>query len=111
MRRINEELEEEIDGPKPRKPTSMERLQTRRVMVRDKGNWKEVEQVEMSMSWKQSVRSAARKRNNQRNKEIKQHIACRLKGPWCKRDPPSDDESHGDRALPAYEAVSAAITS
>ena len=36
--RINEELDEELNGPKPWKPTSMERYQTRCVMVHDKGD-------------------------------------------------------------------------
>ena len=59
VRRINEELGEELNGPKPRKPTSMERLQARRVMAHDKGDYGEVEQIEKSINWKQNVRSAA----------------------------------------------------
>ena len=41
VRRINQELEEEENGPKPRKPTSIERLQARRVMAHDKGDWED----------------------------------------------------------------------
>ena len=60
--RINEELDEELNVPKSRETTSMERLQACRVMAHDKGDWEELEQVEKSIKWKQSVHSAARKR-------------------------------------------------
>ena len=107
VRRINKELDEEENGPKPRKPTSMERLQARRVMAHDKGNYQEVEQIEKSITWKQSVRSAARKRRNARKRALKEYVACKEKGPWRKRDPPSDEE-HGECARPARGAASAA---
>ena len=111
MRRINEEHEEEVNGPKPRNPTSMELLQARSVIAHEKGSWKEVKQVERIISWKQSVCSATRKHKNQRKKDMRQCIAGKLRKPWRKRDPPSDDESRGGGALPAYEVASATNTS
>ena len=110
-RRINEELDQEINGPKTWKLTSMKRLQARHVMAQDSGDWNEVEQVKKSTIWKQSVRSAARKRKSSRKKEMKQYIACKESGPWRKRDPPSDDESCGKCARQAHWAASAASTS
>ena len=68
VRRINDELEEQVNVAKPRKSTSMERLQASRAMAHDKGNWKEVKQVEKSISRKQSVHSAARKRESKGKK-------------------------------------------
>ena len=79
-------------GTKPRKSTSMERLQARRVMAHDKSNYGEVERIEKSINWKQSVHSAARKRKNARKKELNTHISRQQKGPWRKSDPQSDDE-------------------
>ena len=92
--RINEEHDEELNGPKPRKPTSMEHLQARRVMAHDKRDWKELKQAEKSISWKQSVRSASRKRKNARKRRLSAHIARQQKVPWRKPDPPSGDDSH-----------------
>ena len=65
------------------------------MMANDNGDYGKVEQIEKSINWKQSVCSAARKRKNARNKDMKQCVANKEKGPWRKRDPPSDDESHG----------------
>ena len=77
-------------------------------MEHNKKDWEEVEQVEKCNSWKLSVRSAALEREIQRKKDMKQYIACKEKGPWRKRNPPSDDESPGGRARPAQGAASTA---
>ena len=43
VRRINDELNEEVTRSKPRKPTSMARLQACRVVAHEKGDREEVE--------------------------------------------------------------------
>ena len=57
--RINMELDEEVNEPKQRKPTFLERQLAHPVPPHDKGNFEEVEQIERSITWKQSVKSAA----------------------------------------------------
>ena len=48
-RRINQDLEEKVNGAKPRKHASMERLLARGVIANDKGDCEEVEQNERSI--------------------------------------------------------------
>ena len=46
VRRMNKEIDEEINGRKPRRLTPMERLQIRRVVAHNKGRYEEVGQTE-----------------------------------------------------------------
>ena len=72
----------------------MERLQERRVVAHDKGDYKEVEKIEKGIYWKQTLDAAAHKCRNTYRKEYNAHIACQQEEPCCKLDLPSDDESH-----------------
>ena len=92
VRCINEKLDEDENRPKPRKPTSMERLQACHVLTHNKGNYAEVEQIEKSINCKQSVYSAARKRKNARKEELNAYISHQKRAPWRRLGPPSDDD-------------------
>ena len=50
VQHINEELEKELNGLKPRKLISTERLKARRVIVHDKGDYAEAEQIKRNVS-------------------------------------------------------------
>ena len=90
VQQINKENGKEEHGPKPRKPTLMERLKARRLMAHNKGDWNEVYHIEKSISWKQSARSAARKRKNKRRKYVKHYLVSKEDVQWRKHEPSSD---------------------
>ena len=66
MRLINEEIDAEENGPKHCNRTSIKRLQARYEEEHDKAGWEEVQRVEKSISWKQSLSFAVRELKNER---------------------------------------------
>ena len=80
----------------------MERLQARQVFAHDKGNFEEVEQIEGNISWKQSVKSAARRRAKERKRNLCGYVERKKKNDWCKPNPPSDDDEPPSHGGPAH---------
>ena len=100
--RINQKLDEEPSGPRARMPTSMESLQACRVFAHDKGNFEEVEQIKRSISWKLSVKLAARRRDKARKRDLREYIKRKTKKDWCKPSSPSDDDGPPSHSATAH---------